>query len=224
MTKLYVSGKREENDRLKKLIEKASKNPKIREALEDKPEGQPVEQEQSLSDSSFDDYLKLENIQCVDAKGKVFEEYPELYIGTAYAKDENGNLLTLKEAKALPHKGFYPSFALTCNIISKLFEMLNHIKQGKKGYENLDYGNAVDIYHKVNTILQTYLQDDVLHEQNTIISYCQDYITHHSEDSKRTLFFDSDKIKESLNSPFSAFSDTYLLRQTWVVQVHFLKI
>ena len=73
------------------------------------------------------DYIKLENIVCVDADGVEFEKYPQLYVSRDIFRESNG-----QQKNYTPHNAavyceqnglFLPSFALTCNYLAALFSM-----------------------------------------------------------------------------------------------------
>ena len=69
--------------------------------------------------TSLADYIKLENISCVDADSNEFERYGELYIKKEVEKDAAGQLLKVTPYAAIHHCeqfGFLPSAALMANI------------------------------------------------------------------------------------------------------------
>jgi len=76
--------------------------------------------------TSIDNFIVLKNIRCVDADGRVFEEYPELYVAKdiirrADVTHEYFN--PYQAAEYFEQKGlFLPSMALSCNIVVRLFQ------------------------------------------------------------------------------------------------------
>ena len=71
-----------------------------------------------------DDFLAVENLQCVDADGNVFEQYDKLYVRKDIERDEAGKQLNFTPYKAIVHfesKGMsLLSFAGTCNLVAVL--------------------------------------------------------------------------------------------------------
>ena len=65
---------------------------------------------------SLDDYLLLENISCVDAKGRVFDEYEKLLVSTRPIEKISVSKLSLY----LLEDEFIPSFALLSHILIHL--------------------------------------------------------------------------------------------------------
>ncbi|MDO8511523.1 MAG: hypothetical protein Q7S55_05150 [Nanoarchaeota archaeon] len=110
-------------------------------------------------------FLAVENIQCVDDDGKVFEQYNHL----AFSKDifrKGGKIINFTPYNAAVHceknELFLPSFALTCNIVVALSQ-------------NRDNADA-------NALLQQYKNQGGghgYHAQNTIINYAMEEIIHY---------------------------------------------
>jgi hypothetical protein len=77
---------------------------------------------------SLDDYLLLKNITCTDADGNIFENYPEIYVAKDVVRDNVSKFVNFTLYQAITHfekqgnSSFLPSYALTCNIVTVLFE------------------------------------------------------------------------------------------------------
>lgn len=136
-------------------------------SLEEKAAGNILEKPKRID---FGDYLKLEDIKCVDASGDVFESYPELYVGKNFYHDQFFKQISLTPYRAIEHYEHYgmflPSFALTCNILAELYKNKSdsEIKAVLMQYQNKGNGNG-------------------WHAQNTIINWRTKRIIHYPHDS-----------------------------------------
>ena len=119
--------------------------------------------------TSLADYIKLENISCVDADGTVFEKYDTLYV-----RKDNERNADKSQKSFTPYQGavyfeqqgvFLPSFALSCAILAQLYQ----------------HKSDPDI----NTILMQYKDkrnQTGWHVQNTIINYKDGKVIHYPHD------------------------------------------
>ena len=111
------------------------------------------------------DYLKLENLLCVDADGNEFEKYGELYVRKYIFRDDQRQQLNFTPYNAAVYceqNGlFLPSFALSCNILQALFQQRSNpeIKAVLDQYK--DQGNGAG-YHAQNSIVD-FAQQQVIH-------------------------------------------------------------
>ena len=111
------------------------------------------------------EYIKLENLVCVDADGNEFERYGELYVRTDIFRDQRGqqqNFTPYNGAVYCEQNGlFLPSFALSCNILQALFQQrsIPEIKRVLDHYK--DKGNGTG-YHGQNTIID-FGAENVIH-------------------------------------------------------------
>jgi hypothetical protein len=116
---------------------------------------------------NLNDFLRLENINCTDSNGVVYEHYDSLLLRKDVERGHNTypkpNWLESIFSKADPDYNelkfakfymseqglFLPSFALTCNILAELYANKNNVKFAKvlNQYNNLEkrYGGAAHI-------------------------------------------------------------------------------
>ncbi len=127
--------------------------------------------------SAAGDYLKLENIVCTDADGKVFESYPELYVAKDIFRNPKKEQLNFTPYNAVVHceqNGlFLPSFALSCNIVAALF---------RKAVQKQADGTYSVIDAELKTVLDQYKghgSDYGYHAQNTIINFGAEEVIHY---------------------------------------------
>jgi len=107
-------------------------------------------------------FFPLENIQCIDSTGEVFEKYNKLWISKDFARDGAGKLIKLPAQRATSYceeRGmFLPSFALTANILARLdssrdrfsLEILEQYKANDELIQNTDIDgiwHTCDIIH-----------------------------------------------------------------------------
>ncbi len=97
-----------------------SRNPYIHPAASPAPSVPPAPSPRTApAVTSLDDYIKLENISCVDADNHEFERYDTLYVKKDVEKDSAGKIQTFTPYEAIHHCesfGFLPSAALMANI------------------------------------------------------------------------------------------------------------
>ena len=128
---------------------------------------------------TLEDYVILEGISCYDGQGNVVEHYDRLAVARDVAKKQvigNDRATKLVHASFRPYDAilnfeqqgnglFLPSFALTCNIISCLYDQRSNpeIKAVLDQYN--DYGHGYG-WHAQNTLVNW--------EKSTIIHYPND--------------------------------------------------
>ncbi len=105
--------------------------------------------------SNTQEYIILENIACTDAKGKVFEQYPQLLVKKDIERDgqQQINHKPYDWVQYFEDKGlFLPSFALSCNILSTLYSKRSdaEIKQVLMQYK--DHGAGYG-WHAQNSVV-----------------------------------------------------------------------
>src|SRR3989339_1106514 len=101
------------------------------------------------------DFLTLENISCVDADGNVFESYDRLDVARDIfrADGKQINRTPYNHAVHCESNGlFLPSFALTCNIVARLYEGKSDAHAEKVLQQYKDRGDRFS-YHAQNTII-----------------------------------------------------------------------
>ena len=116
--------------------------------------------------SNTKDDIILENIVCRNSNGKVFEQYPKLFIKKDIERDENQaqinhtpyDWISYFEDKGL----FLPSFALSCNILATLYSKRSDAEINKVLMQYKDKGNGTG-WHAQNTVVDW--------GSNTIIHY-----------------------------------------------------
>ena len=110
-------------------------------------------------------YLKLENLLCVDAEGNEFEKYGELYVRKDIFRNDRRQPLKFTPYNAAVYceqNGlFLPRFALSCNILQALFQQRSNpeIKAVLDQYK--DKGNGIG-YDAQNSIVD-FTQQQVIH-------------------------------------------------------------
>src|SRR3989339_750236 len=101
------------------------------------------------------DFLTLEDLSCVDADGNVFESYDRLDVARDIFRSGNAQVSRTPYAHAVHCEKmglFLPSFALTCNIVARLYEGKSdaHVEKVLQQYK--DKGNGAG-WHAQNTII-----------------------------------------------------------------------
>ncbi|MFH1173959.1 MAG: hypothetical protein V1725_02405 [archaeon] len=133
--------------------------------------------------SAGDEYLPLENIICVDANGKEFERYAVLYVAKDIVRDSTLQVshTPYEWAEYFERKGlFLPSFALSCNILVRLFEKAVRQKSDKS-YEVVDAD--------IDKVLRQYEDKGNgygWHAQNTLVDWGKSTIKHYPLDGDFT--------------------------------------
>ena len=102
------------------------------------------------------DFLTLEDLSCVDADGNVFESYDRLDVRKDIFRSGNAQVSRTPYAHAVHCEEmslFLPSFALTCNIVARLYERRAdaEIKRVLQQYKNKGNGDG---WHAQNTIVR----------------------------------------------------------------------
>jgi hypothetical protein len=110
---------------------------------------------------NLDDFLKLENVNCIDSKGKVFEHYDALFVRKDIERDSNNSDNKTNQVNFTPYnatvhfesKGlFLPSFALSCNILVALYANRSNADVAKVLSQYKDKGNGTG-WHAQNTMV-----------------------------------------------------------------------
>jgi len=101
------------------------------------------------------DFLTLEDLSCVDADGNVFESYDSLDVARDIFRSGNAQVdrTPYNHAVHCEEMGlFLPSFALTCNIVARLYEGKSdaHVEKVLQQYKNKGDDNG---WHAQNTII-----------------------------------------------------------------------
>src|SRR3989338_3064620 len=115
--------------------------------------------------TSLADYIKLENISCVDADGNEFERYDTLYVAKDIIRkpDKNQVEKTLYQwAVYFEGEGlFLPSFALSCAVVAALYQQKSNpeIEKVLQQYKNKGNGTG---YQAQNTIVD-YALEEIAH-------------------------------------------------------------
>ncbi len=128
-------------------------------------------------------YITLEDVSCVGADGNVFECYDRLYVARDVVRN-NGNRIHFSPYQAVSHferqRGsmFLPSFALSCNILARLFESKDDPEFNDVLLQYKDYGPGHG-----------------WHAQNTIVDWKDRKIIHYPKDSD----FPSDGGNDNIN-------------------------
>ena len=110
------------------------------------------------------DFLTLEDLSCVDAEGNIFESYDRLDVRKDIFRSGNAQVDRTPYAHAVHCEEmglFLPSFALTCNIVARLYEGKSdaHVEKVLQQYK--DKGNGLG-WHAQNTII-AYGSSEVIH-------------------------------------------------------------
>lgn len=152
--------------------------------------------------SNLSDFLVLQNLNCVDAAGNIFESYPELRVKKDIFRDGTRQKINFTPYNAAAHcekNGlFLPSFALTCNIVAALYK-------NKTNPETA-------------SLLQQYKDHGAGHgwqAQNTIINWGTGQIIHYPRDGDFPAHGGTNNINQSqahkkLAFDRSGFGDTTL--------------
>ena len=113
-----------------------------------------------------DDFLAVENIQCVDADGNIFEQYDKLYVRKDIERDEEEIPINFTPYNAIVYfesKGMsLLSFAGTCNLVAALYKHKDdpEVKPVLMQYKNIGNGTG-------------------WHAQNTLIDWNEQKVIHH---------------------------------------------
>ena len=114
---------------------------------------EPIEQKNPII--SDGEYITLENMACVDADGNVFESYERLDVARDIFRSGNAQVSRTPYTHAVHCKEmglFLPSFALTCNIVARLYEERNDPEIERVLQQYKDKGNGFG-WHAQNTII-----------------------------------------------------------------------
>src|SRR3989344_5320123 len=126
------------------------------------------------------DVMLLHNLSCVDAAGKVFEQYNTLAVNKDIFRDRGAaqhnftpyQAIVYSESKGL----FLPSMALSCNIVAALFQRAVKLENGN--YTTLDQ-NAKKVLDQYKDHGPGYGWQ----AQNTVIDYNGQNIIHYPRDA-----------------------------------------
>ena len=162
--------------------------------------------------TSLADYVKLENIQCVDADGTVFEKYNTIYVRKDVEKDAAGKRLMVTPYSAIKHCesfGFLPSAALMANI---------HVAIYRAAVERQADGTYRTKDAKMEAMLKKlrYRGDGIGgHWVNTLVDWKGNEIIHYPQDGDfptdgGTAGINSAYSRKNMNFDKANFSDTTL--------------
>ncbi len=116
------------------------------------------------------DYMVLENIECKDADGNVFEQYDTIYVRKDIERNADNsqkNFTPYQVAVYFEAQGlFLPSMALSCAIVAQLYQRRNDSAANALLMQYKDKGN-----------------DYGWHAQNTVIDYKNAKIIHYPSDA-----------------------------------------
>lgn len=164
--------------------------------------------------TSLNDYLQLENINCTDSNGVIYEHYDYLlvrrdverghthpkpsWLKSIFFKAEPASLKIADATFYLEDQGlFLPSFALTCNILAELYAKNNSAKVAKflNQYSTLEErsGNAS---HIQNTIVDCDTKQIIHYPDQTDCSVRLD--TKRSQQTRKALAFNFTDFKNLL--------------------------
>jgi hypothetical protein len=142
-----------------------------------------------------EDYLVLEKIVCVGSDGKSFEQYPTIYVAKDIERNKNERFpctVLFTPYQAITHfeqagNGmFLPSFALSCNILAKLYA----------GRSDPEFKKALDQYND-------YGPGRGYHVQNTIIDWTNHNIIHYPYDTDLPGLFTLKTVNQNLRKSFA---------------------
>ena len=112
------------------------------------------------------EFLAVENIQCVDADDNVFEQYDLLFVRKDIERDESGKQVNFTPNCAIAHFEkedplFLPSFALSCNIVAALDQQRDNpeVKPVLMQYKNYGVGHG---FHAQNTVID-WKDQEIIH-------------------------------------------------------------
>ncbi len=104
-----------------------------------------------------DDFLAVENIQCVDADGNAFEQYDKLLVDKDVVRSDDGKHVNFTSYRAIVHferdgSLFVPSLALSCNLAAALYQHRDdpEVKPVLMQYQNHGDGYG---WHAQNTVI-----------------------------------------------------------------------
>ena len=162
-----ITGNRTVEDVLRKHLEEqrdAAAKPAPR-ARGNPPPPPPLPGAGTTAVTSLADYIKLENIVCVDADGKVFERYDALYVAKDIIRNPNQSQVSkilYQWAVYFERAGlFLPSFALSCAVVAALYQQKSNPEIEKVLQQYKDKGNG-DGYQAQNTIID-YAREEIVH-------------------------------------------------------------
>ncbi|MBI4980267.1 hypothetical protein HZC30_01765 [Candidatus Woesearchaeota archaeon] len=160
--------------------------------------------------STAGDYLKLENIVCTDADGKVFESYSELYLAKDIIRNQQGgpvNFTPYHASVYYEQNGlFLPSFALTSNILAALFQ---------KAVQKQSDGTYITLDAEVKKVLDQYKDHGSgygYHAQNTIIDFGAENVIHYpsARDYSQAVAVNASQPRTALSFSKTALQDSLL--------------
>src|SRR3989338_11093038 len=102
------------------------------------------------------DFLLLENIVCKDARGRIFEQYKALEVRKDIFRRKRSpqNFTPCEAAVYCEQQGlFLPSFALSCNILTALYQGKSDPAIAKVLGQYKSYSRYCDGWHITNTLI-----------------------------------------------------------------------
>ncbi len=149
--------------------------------------------------TSLADYIKLENISCVDAEGHEFERYGELYVAKDIVRNpDNSHISKTPYQWAVyfePQGLFLPSFALSCAIVAALYQQKGNQEVEKVLHHYKNKGNGTG-----------------WHAQNTIVDYASEQIVHYpvAADVAQSADVNASKPRKALSFSKATLQDSVL--------------
>jgi len=106
--------------------------------------------------SADDNFLAVENLQCVGADGNVFEQHDVLYVAKDIFRKSDGKQIYFTPYRAIVHcekeDSFLPDLALTCNILAALYLNRDNPEVKPVLMQYKDKGNGFG-WHVQNTVV-----------------------------------------------------------------------
>ncbi len=147
--------------------------------------------------TSLADYIKLENISCVDAEGNVFERYDELYVARDIVRAPDNSQISKTPYQWTvyfePQGLFLPSMALSCAIVAQLYQ-----------HRNDPAADAVLMHYKDKG------SGNGWHAQNMVIDYASEQIIHYpsAADVLQSADVNASKPRKALSFSKAALQDS----------------
>ncbi|MEK6809551.1 MAG: hypothetical protein AABY40_02670 [Nanoarchaeota archaeon] len=164
--------------------------------------------------TTLDDFLILQNLTCVDADGRVFEQYPELLVRKDIFRN-GASQINFTPYQAIVHcqgQGlFLPSMALSCNIVAVLFQQAVRLESD---------GTYTTINPDVKKVLDQYKDHGAGYgwqAQNTVIDYNHQKIIHYPHDADFTTHGGTSNVNSSrprTELPFQKVSGIWPVKKT----------
>ena len=137
-------------------------------AVPDLPPTEPTPGSEAPKIGSLDEFLVLDDIDCVNADDRVYEHYDRILVRKDIFRSEDGkqtDRTLYNHAVYCEQNGlFLPSFALSCNIVARLYALRPDANAAAVLQQYKDKGNG-DGWHAQNTIID-YGTEGIIHYPN----------------------------------------------------------